>query len=948
MKQKHAQVAPFFVVNHQLNDIPYLRQFVRDCAAAGCDGFFMHPREGLLTPYLSEAWFDAIGACIDEAKKRGIQAWIYDEFPYPSGVAGGKVVESNPAFAERHLRVKRFRVKGGARRLVVLGSDPVLNAFLCPVRNGKADQGAATDVTKRVGPFNDTWILREWDSRYYYAPKYAKLYDCPRSSASHPKAVFEDDVPEGNWELVVFFVRTGGDYIEPFGHYVDVSNRAATDKFLEITHEEYKKRFGRDFGKVIPGFFTDEPKYRNMLPWSDAIAAAWTDYQKDPRALLALAEKEIVWPFPGKNDPTLPLVKLRDHDTAAARVRLRYRLTSFQLFRDNWAKPISDWCTKNGVKFTGHISPEEEWVQEAAICGSIAQLLKTFHIPGCDLIVPAVGDRQNSILNFIPTLATSVSAQKGCPQTLVELYGANNYSMNMQDMKRIAEWLASFGVNLFVNHSLFGWLDGYRKYDAPPTMYKPSTLWPHFKAWATHIKATAERLGPLGVRPHMVIVRPMRTLWRLGLAREAEVRGIYEQAMKFALHLQERGILFQWVDDLDLNDARVVGKSVQVGKAKYPMIVHFAGTLDAEAKGALEKLKRAGAKVLDHAEAKRLEGPVRSRNGSIRAVQSRDGGWFVFNVGKTRERFMLNGEPHELDGYESRWLKPGQKAKPAARVTRKLRLSPTWTMQPAKDNLVVLKQWTLNGRATKPAPYYDVAPKEEFGPADQVGLGLIPTKPELAKPKTLVYRTRFRSQGVLTCALVLEGETIRGRWTAKLNGTPLTKWKKHYRYEPTNTECELRLRGGVNELEFTVTIDRTCDGMIDPCRLFGQFLVKNSQGIPTLTRGFKIKATGDWSKQGFPHYSGTVVHAQNFTWKRTDGERVELVLDRAPSDQMVVFLNGKRVGDLLWSPWRINITRALRAGTNHLELHVSNTLDNLIYGRQRPSGLNGGVTIRSH
>ena len=85
MKQKHAQVAPFFVVNHQLNDIPYLRQFVRDCAAAGCDGFFMHPREGLLTPYLSEAWFDAIGACIDEAKKRGIQAWIYDEFPYPSG-----------------------------------------------------------------------------------------------------------------------------------------------------------------------------------------------------------------------------------------------------------------------------------------------------------------------------------------------------------------------------------------------------------------------------------------------------------------------------------------------------------------------------------------------------------------------------------------------------------------------------------------------------------------------------------------------------------------------------------------------------------------------------------------------------------------------------------------------------------------------------------------------
>src|ERR1051325_1207709 len=137
MKQNHAQIVPFFVLNHQL-DIPYLRQFVNDCADAGMDGIFMHPREGLLTPYLSEAWFEGIGACIDQAKKRGIKAWIYDEFPYPSGVAGGKVVESDARFAEKHLRVSRQRVKGGGRRLVVLEREPVLHVFLSPVRNGKA------------------------------------------------------------------------------------------------------------------------------------------------------------------------------------------------------------------------------------------------------------------------------------------------------------------------------------------------------------------------------------------------------------------------------------------------------------------------------------------------------------------------------------------------------------------------------------------------------------------------------------------------------------------------------------------------------------------------------------------------------------------------------------------------------------------------------------------
>jgi hypothetical protein len=946
MKHGHAQVIPFFILNHQL-DTTYLRRFVNDCADAGVDGIFLHPREGLLTPYLSEAWFEAIGACVDQAKRRGITAWLYDEFPYPSGVAGGKVVESNPSFAERHLRVRRHRVRGGGRKLIELGRDPVLHAFLSPVRGGKADLAAARDVTGSVGPFNDTWLMREWDSRYYYAPKYAKLYDCPRSTASHPTSVFEADVPAGEWELTVFHVRTGGDYIEPFGHYVDVSNRAATQKFIEFTHEEYKRRFGREFRKTIPGFFTDEPKYRNTLPWSDTIAAEWTDYQKAPRALLALATKEITWPFPRKGEPTLPLRKLEGADDAEARIRLRYRQTTFRLFRDNWARPISDWCARHGMTFTGHISPEEEWVQEAAICGSIAQLLKTFHIPGCDLIVPAVGDRSNPILNFTPSLAVSASAQQGRSQTLCEVYGANNYQLNVQDMKRIAEWLALFGVNLFVNHSLFGWIDGYRKYDAPPTFYKPNTVWQHFKTWADNIRATANRLGPLGVRAQVVIVRPMRTLWRIGLDREREARAIFERAMKLALTLQEHGIMFQWVDDLDLDAARVSGGKVQIGRAKYPALVHIAGTLDAAATAAVARLRRQGARVLSHTEAEQEPGPLRSRNGAIRVVQAADGGWFCINLQRSREKFTLHGEAHELEGYESRWITAGEKPKPVSPVVRTLQLKGSWEMRPAEDNVVVLKRWTLNGKPTKLAPYFDVAPPEEAGAMEQVSLDLIPSQPKMAKEKRLVYRTRFRARAVRSLAVVLEGETIRGRWTASLNGKPLTQWKKVHRYEPTNIEHALRARNGLNELEFVVTINKTSDGMIDPCRLFGDFRVENAEGVPTLVPNRTVKGSGDWAKLGFPHYSGTMIHARSFPWTKQSGERVELVLTRPPSDQLVVVVNGKRAGEMLWSPWRLDITRWLRPGTNRLELHVSNTLINLMYGRPRPSGLNGQVRIRA-
>jgi len=89
-----------------------------------------------------------------------------------------------------------------------------------------------------------------------------------------------------------------------------------------------------------------------------------------------------------------------------------------------------------------------------------------------------------------------------------------------------------------------------------------------------------------------------------------------------------------------------------------------------------------------------------------------------------------------------------------------------------------------------------------------------------------------------------------------------------------------------------------------------------------------------------------MIHAQDFRWQKTAGERVELVLQRPPSDHVVVFLNGRRAGKMLWSPWRLDITKALHSGNNRLELHVTNTLTNLMYGTPRRSGLNGSVALR--
>jgi hypothetical protein len=58
---------------------------------AGISEFILHARYGLTTPYLSEAWFDAVSAVLAEAERTGMRAWIYDELNWPSGMAGGLV-----------------------------------------------------------------------------------------------------------------------------------------------------------------------------------------------------------------------------------------------------------------------------------------------------------------------------------------------------------------------------------------------------------------------------------------------------------------------------------------------------------------------------------------------------------------------------------------------------------------------------------------------------------------------------------------------------------------------------------------------------------------------------------------------------------------------------------------------------------------------------------------
>ena len=74
---------PFWSWNDRLEDAELTRQ-IRQMKQAGMGGFFMHARSGLLTEYLSDAWFHAVEVCKDEAARQGMEAWCYDENGWPA------------------------------------------------------------------------------------------------------------------------------------------------------------------------------------------------------------------------------------------------------------------------------------------------------------------------------------------------------------------------------------------------------------------------------------------------------------------------------------------------------------------------------------------------------------------------------------------------------------------------------------------------------------------------------------------------------------------------------------------------------------------------------------------------------------------------------------------------------------------------------------------------
>jgi len=187
-----ADIRPGLIPFWMLNDASSVEEkvaYMRRCRAGGIEGLCLHCRPGNLVPFASDEWFGMIRALVEEGARLGMQMWLYDEDPYPSGAAGGLVMAERPELRALFLRrrLKPERIRPG--QLWHIGESRVVWAGLVP-----ADRpGRAVDMSGLVGPVRADWFMGDWDSRHYYPD--TPVFPCPRSDAVRP--VYAMRVPPG-------------------------------------------------------------------------------------------------------------------------------------------------------------------------------------------------------------------------------------------------------------------------------------------------------------------------------------------------------------------------------------------------------------------------------------------------------------------------------------------------------------------------------------------------------------------------------------------------------------------------------------------------------------------------------------------------------------------------------------------------------------------------------
>lgn len=409
---KEYRPVPFWSWNDRLEKEELLWQ-INEMDEQGWGGFFMHSRNGLGTPYLSDEWMTLIKDSADEAHKRGMGAWLYDEDKWPSGICGGEIPKLGREYRQKALLMRENSLE--------LAEDEVELIKVYCYRKGEIKDYAEPKEISETEAFS--WQEHGYTILYFY--KWTQPLGPNR---------FNDTA------------------------WVDLLNPSVTKAFLASTYEKYQSSLGERFGASIPGIFTDES---TILYWAYAPKQAlpWSEYFQE--YFLAFKGYDIL-----KRLPYL-FINLDGYE----KIRYDFWETVTFYFAQNYVKRIYDWCQSHGLKYTGHFIAEDYFEFTMQYIGSLMPLYEYMHIPGVDHLNRNINDVMTV------KQVTSVAHQLGKERTLGELFGASGQNLSFEEQKWIIDWSFIHGINFINLHLASYSMRGEGKRDYPPNLFYQQPWW---------------------------------------------------------------------------------------------------------------------------------------------------------------------------------------------------------------------------------------------------------------------------------------------------------------------------------------------------------------------------------------------------------------------------------------------------------------------------------------
>lgn len=954
--------APLWVWNDRITE-RQIEEQMADFKAHGIGGVFVHPRPGLITPYLSEEWLSLFKHAVETAKKLDMKVWIYDENSYPSGFAGGHVPAQMPDAARAGLRLVKAETIPA-----VFENEPLI-------------------------------VLRKAASGFE---------DITAQARSGGKAL-------GKGEYYIFDLnkQKPNPWYGGFT-YVDIMRPEVTAKFLEVTLEAYKRAAGADFGATVPGVFQDEAEI------NPAGGPNMTVVNYTPAIFEKFAAR---WGY----DLKLHLPSLFDDVGDWMRVRHDFYATLLDLLIAGWAKPYYEYASRNRLIFTGHYWehewPRPVVNMDNLACAAYAHmpgidiLMNEFQPD-----THAQFGNARAVKEI-----RSAANQSGAKRTMSETFGAAGWDLTFFDQKRIADWEYALGVNFMNQHLSYVTIMGARKRDHPQSFSYHEPWWPVYKVLADYFGRLSVALSLGEQENRILVIEPTTTAWMYHSPRgeSDRMKAIGRDFQDFVNRLEENQIEYDLGSERTLKESgKAEASKLMVGRRAYDLVVLPPAMENLElATLALltDYLLKGGRVISVAAPPVFVDGTRDDRPASLAEAhpktwtRSSPDSWLA-DIEKLSPPVLVfqkksgeNSGPNTL--FHHRRMFAGGELVFLANVSPDKVAAGTLTTGAASG-----EEWDLFTGQVKPYPFRRESGRlildYEIPPGGSLLLGLRPEKTEsigrpavrqeeMASPKPPIIQRD--APNVLTldyCDLTLSGKTENDLYfydaqlkTFKHHGLDRNPWDSAVQYLtniidkdkfPADSGFTAAFRftveAGVPAASLRAVIERPHlyqifinDHRIEPLkdewwldRAFGVFeigpLVKTGEnritlkakpftihtelepiyilgdfGVGNAAKGFKIVPAaglllGAWKDQGLPLYSGTVAYKKTIDLRAEDIGRGRFIVELGSwkGAEAQVFVNDKPAGVIAFAPFRLDVTDFVSPGSNEVKVAVCGTLKNTL------------------